>query len=74
MEPMTDIVTVFPSRGVFTANSSRRFQQYQEGRRYGWSMQRPGYLPEVVYGYALARFASTVAKISQPGPLIYRPI
>ena len=57
MEPMTDLVTVYLGLGIFTANSSRRFRQFQEDRRYGWSMGRLGYLPEVVYGYALARFA-----------------
>ena len=57
MEPMTDLVTVYLGLGVFTANGARRFLQYQEDTRQGWSMQRMGYLPEVVYGYALARFA-----------------
>jgi len=57
MEPMTDLVTVYLGLGVFTANASRRFIQYQEDRRYGWSMNRLGYLPEEVYAYALARFA-----------------
>jgi hypothetical protein len=57
MEPMTDLVTVFLGLGVFTANASRHFRQFQNDRRQGWSMQRLGYLPEVVFAYALARFA-----------------
>lgn len=57
-EPMTDLLTVFLGLGVFTANSAARFKQYQEGQRQGWSMQRLGYLPEQVHGYALARFAA----------------
>jgi hypothetical protein len=57
MEPMTDLVTVYLGLGVFTANAARRFVQYQDDRRYGWSMSRHGYLPEEVYGYALALFA-----------------
>ena len=57
-EPMTDLLTVFLGLGIFTANSAVRFKQYQEDRRQGWSMQRLGYLPEEVYGYALARFAA----------------
>jgi hypothetical protein len=56
-EPMTDLLTVFLGLGVFTANSAGRFKQFQEDRRVGWSMQRLGYLPESVFGYALARFA-----------------
>jgi len=57
MEPMTDLATVFLGLGVFTANASRRFKQFQEDRRQGWSTKHQGYLPEVVFGYALARFA-----------------
>jgi len=58
MEPLTDLVTVFLGMGVFTANTAARFQQHDDGRKQGWSMQRLGYLPEEVYGYALAKFAS----------------
>lgn len=57
MEPLTDLVTVYLGMGIFTANAARRFLQYQEDTRQGWSMERLGYLPETVYGYALARFA-----------------
>jgi hypothetical protein len=57
-EPLTDLLTVFVGLGVFTANSAARFKQFQEDRHQGWTMQRLGYLPEEVYGYALARFAS----------------
>ena len=57
MEPMTDLVTVYLGMGVFNANASRRFLQFQNDRRQGWSMNRLGYLPEGVFAYALARFA-----------------
>lgn len=57
-EPMTDLLTVFLGLGIFTANSAARFKQFQDERRIGWSMQRLGYLPERVLGYALAKFAS----------------
>ena len=57
-EPMTDLLTVFLGLGIFNANSAARFQQHQEERLYGWSMQRLGYLPEEVFGYALAKFAA----------------
>jgi hypothetical protein len=65
MEPMTDLATVFLGMGVFTANSARRFVQFQEDRRQGWSMSRFGYLPEEIFGYALARFAE-LRNESQP--------
>jgi hypothetical protein len=62
MEPMTDLVTVFLgmgifTMGIFTANSARRFVQYQDDRPQGWSMSRQSYLPETMFAYALARFA-----------------
>lgn len=56
-EPMTDLLTVFLGLGIFSANSAARFKQFQSDRHIGWSMQRLGYLPEKVFGYALARFA-----------------
>lgn len=57
-EPMTDLLTVFLGLGIFTANSAARFLQFQDERKQGWSMKRLGYLPEEVYGYALAKFAA----------------
>lgn len=57
MEPMTDLLTVYLGLGIFTANSCRQFRQYQDDRSQGWTMSHMGYLPEEVYGYALARFA-----------------
>jgi hypothetical protein len=57
-EPLTDLLTVFLGLGIFTANSAARFLKYQDDQRQGWSMNRLGYLPEEVYGYALAKFAT----------------
>jgi len=56
-EPMTDLLTVFLGLGIFTANSAARFKQFQNDRKIGWTTQRLGYLPEPVFGYALAKFA-----------------
>ncbi len=58
MEPMTDLVTVYLGLGIFTGNSSERFRKFQEERKIGWSMQRLGYLPQPMFGYALAKFAA----------------
>jgi hypothetical protein len=55
-EPLTDLLTVYFGLGIFTANSAARFRKYQDERRQGWSTQRLGYLPEAVFGYALAKF------------------
>jgi hypothetical protein len=57
-EPLTDLLTVYLGLGVFTANSAAQFKQFQQDRRIGWSTQRLGYLPQAVFGYALARFAT----------------
>ena len=56
-ERLTDLLTVFLGLGIFTANSATRFKQFQEERKIGWSMSSLGYLPEPVFGYALAKFA-----------------
>jgi hypothetical protein len=56
-EPLTDLLTVFLGLGIFTANSAARFRQFQDDRRAEWSTQRLGYLPEPLFGYALAKFA-----------------
>jgi hypothetical protein len=56
-EPLTDLLTVFLGFGVFSSSAARRFKQFQDERQYGWSMHRLGYLPEEMYGYALAKFA-----------------
>jgi hypothetical protein len=57
MEPLTDLTTVFLGMGIFNANCAVRFKQWQDNRKIGWSMKQQGYLPEEVFGYALARFA-----------------
>lgn len=56
-EPLTDLLTIFLGLGVFTANTAARFTQYQDERQAGWSMQKLGYLPEEIHGYALAKFS-----------------
>lgn len=57
MEELNDLLTVFLGFGVFNANVAFRFSQYTNNQSQGWSMRRLGYLPEQVWGYALARFA-----------------
>ncbi|HET6383874.1 MAG TPA: hypothetical protein VFJ58_10820 [Armatimonadota bacterium] len=58
MEQLTDLITVFCGLGVLSANSVIRSSQWDSGTgRYGWSVERQGYLSEEMYGYALAVFA-----------------
>ncbi len=57
MEELNDLLTVFLGFGVFNANAAFRFSQYTDVYSQGWSAGRLGYLPEQVWGYALARFA-----------------
>ena len=57
MEPITDLLTVFLGFGIFNSNCAMRLRKWQSDRKHGWSMSHLGYLPEEVFGYALARFA-----------------
>jgi hypothetical protein len=56
-EFLTDLLTVFLGLGVFTANASFQFNQWEDGSMQGWSASKSGYLPEDAYGYSLALFA-----------------
>jgi hypothetical protein len=58
-EPLTDLLTVFFGLGVFSANSVIREHYWHAGQVSGWKIGRQGYLSMPVYGYALARFASS---------------
>lgn len=57
MEPLNDLLTVFLGFGVFNANAAFQFSQFTSTQSQGWSTRSLGYLPEQVWGYALARFA-----------------
>ncbi len=56
-EPLTDLLTVYFGAGILTANAKFQFNQWQDGRRYGWSANSQGYLSEALYGYSLACFS-----------------
>ncbi|MGO8672922.1 MAG: hypothetical protein ACLQVD_16370 [Capsulimonadaceae bacterium] len=57
MEPLTDLAAVCKGFGVFLANSAMQFHQWNDDRKFGWSVKRLGYLDEETYGYALAVLA-----------------
>lgn len=57
MEPLTDLLTVFLGLGIFTANTAVQFNQWQDGQKQGWSIQRQGYLTQEAFGYALAAWS-----------------
>ena len=57
MEELNDLLTVFLGFGIFNANAAFQLSQHTELYSQGWSMGKLGYLPERVWGYALARFA-----------------
>lgn len=42
--------------GVFSANATFRFAQFQSGATHGWQSHRLGYLDERAFSYALAIF------------------
>ena len=56
-EPLTDLLTVFWGLGIFTANASFQFTQWQDHRHHGWRASRLGYLSEEMFGYSLAVYA-----------------
>jgi hypothetical protein len=52
-KPLIDLTTIFWGLGIFTANSSVRYEQ----RRTGRSVSRSGYITQPQWGHALAEFA-----------------
>ncbi len=57
-EPLTDLLTVFLSMGIFTANAAFDFGSLQASPgMQGWRAQRLGYMTEQMFGYGLARYA-----------------
>ena len=55
-EYATDLAAVMMGFGIFLANSSFRFAQYQDMNTQGWDTSRSGYLNEVDLSYALSLF------------------
>lgn len=58
-EPITDLTAVFFGFGIFLANSSFRFKQWQDGQYQGWSANRQGYLSETALSLALSLFCTS---------------
>lgn len=56
-EEVTDLLPVFLGLGVFAANSPVRHQNYTEQNRHYFRIDKQGYLPSRMIGYALALFA-----------------
>lgn len=57
-EPLTDLTAVFFGFGIFLANSSFRFSQYQDIQHQGWSARCQGYLSEQALALALGLFCA----------------
>lgn len=57
LERLTDLLPVYLGLGIFGANSSLRENSYWEGQYYHQLVQKQGYLPIRMYGYALGLFA-----------------
>ena len=53
-EPITDLLTVLLGMGVFPANTAVKDQTKTLGSSSLWSIQRRGYLPARMFGYAFA--------------------
>lgn len=52
----TEVCAVFIGFGIFRANSAFQFEQFTDGRMYGWRTHSLGYLDEISLSYALAIF------------------
>jgi len=57
-EPITDLTAVFFGFGIFLANSSFRFVQWQDSQYQGWSAGRQGYLSQDALSLSLALFCA----------------
>jgi len=55
-EQLADLTAVFFGFGIFLANASFRFSQWQDSRYHGWSARNQGYLSENALALALALF------------------
>lgn len=56
-EPLADLVPVFLGLGVFLANAPVRDRSYHAGNWEHFQIDKQGYLPSRIVGYALALFA-----------------
>jgi hypothetical protein len=65
-EPVTDLGAVFLGFGVFLANSSFQFEQFQQGAMIGWGASGMGYLDEAQLSYALAICVSLLGADPEP--------
>lgn len=53
-EELTDLNTIAMGFGIFTANSTFKFEQWRGTSHQGWQAKRQGYIPEQVSAYSLA--------------------
>jgi hypothetical protein len=58
-EPLTDLLTVFAGLGVFAANAVVTERTWRAGHLSWFETSNQGYLTMEMFGYALARFATT---------------
>lgn len=55
-EALTDLLPVFFGLGIFSANGVHRTQSWRGAGYSGWRISRQGYLPQRVFGYAIAQW------------------
>lgn len=56
-EDLTDLLPVFFGLGIFAANGVHRSRSWRGVSYSGWSIHKQGYLPQRIFGYALAQWA-----------------
>lgn len=55
-EQLTDLLPVFFGLGIFSANGVHRSSSWKGVSYGGWSIKKTGYLPQRIFGYALAQW------------------
>ena len=56
-EWITDLLTVFLGMGIVGANTAVQQHNFQDGLNASWRIERHGYLPARLFGYAMALFS-----------------
>lgn len=56
-ELLTDLLPVFFGLGIFAANGVHRSSSWRGSGYGGWRISRQGYLPQRVFGYAIAQWS-----------------
>jgi hypothetical protein len=72
-EPLTDLVPVFLGLGLFTANAPVRERSHSDNSLHYFRINKQGYLPSRMIGYAMALFAYARGELKPTWARYLRP-